>query len=73
FYQAIQHPNAELVTSGIREVEPRGIRTEDGVLHELDVLVLATGFRVDRFLRPIEVVGRDGRSLDDAWEAGPAA
>ena len=49
------------------------MRTRDGVLHELDVLVLATGFRVDRFLRPIEVTGRDGLSLDEAWRSGPAA
>ena len=44
FYAAIQHPNAALVTSGIKGVEPRGIRSEDGELHELDVLVMATGF-----------------------------
>ncbi|MFM7143987.1 MAG: flavin-containing monooxygenase [Alphaproteobacteria bacterium] len=73
FYDAIQRPNAALVVEGIERIEPGGVRTVDGVLHELDVLVLATGFRVDRFLRPIEVVGRDGLSLDDAWESGPAA
>jgi len=73
FYQAIQKSNAALVTEGIRRVEARGVRTRDGHLHELDVLVLATGFRADRFLRPIEVVGRDGRRLDDAWGARPIA
>ncbi len=73
FYAAIQKPNAELVTSGIEHVEPGGVRTRDGRLHELDVLVLATGFRVDRFVRPIEVVGRHGLSLDDAWATRPSA
>jgi cation diffusion facilitator CzcD-associated flavoprotein CzcO len=73
FYQAIQHPNAELVTSDIEHIEPGGVRTRDGRLHELDVLVLATGFRVDRFMRPIEIVGRDGVRLDDAWEKRPIA
>lgn len=73
FYEAIQHPNAELVTSGIERVEPAGVRTADGRLHELDVLVLATGFRVDRFLRPIEVVGRGGVRLDDVWARRPSA
>lgn len=71
FYQAIQQPNALLVTEGIERIEPGGVRTVDGVLHELDVLVLATGFRVDRFLRPIEVTGPDGLTLDHAWEARP--
>jgi cation diffusion facilitator CzcD-associated flavoprotein CzcO len=49
------------------------VRTGDGRLHELDVLVLATGFRVDRFVRPMEVVGRGGARLDDIWRDGPFA
>ncbi len=67
FYDAIQRPNAELVTEAIERIEPEGVRTEDGVLHELDVLVLATGFHADAFMRPMEVIGRDGATLDDAW------
>lgn len=73
FYSAIQSPNAHLVTSPIRSVEAAGVRTVDGRLHQLDVLVLATGFRVDRFLRPIEVTGRDGISLDTVWAKRPSA
>jgi len=73
FYDAIQRPNAELVTEGIERVEPKGVRTRDGRLHELDVLVLATGFRVDRFLRPTEVIGRGGVRLDDVWSERPTA
>ena len=73
FYAAIQRPNAELVTEAIERVEPHGVRTRDGRLHELDVLVLATGFRADRFMRPMQVIGRDGARLDDAWAARPVA
>lgn len=73
FYQAIQKPNAELITEGIERVEPRGVRTRDGRLHELDVLVLATGFRVDRFMRPMQVTGRGGRPLDELWAQRPNA
>jgi cation diffusion facilitator CzcD-associated flavoprotein CzcO len=73
FYEAIQRPNATLVTEGIERVEPAGVRTRDGMLHELDVLVLATGFRVDRFVRPMRVIGRDGVPLDDLWGEGPFA
>ncbi len=73
FYQAIQRPNAELVATGIERIEPAGVRTRDGRLHELDVLVLATGFQVDRFLRPMEVIGRRGRSLEETWAERPVA
>jgi cation diffusion facilitator CzcD-associated flavoprotein CzcO len=73
FYEAIQKPNAELVTEGIERVEAGGVRTRDGRLHALDVLVLATGFRVDRFLRPMQVIGRAGRRLDDLWAQRPVA
>ncbi len=73
FYDAIQHPHAELVTAAIERIEPEGVRTADGELHELDVLVLATGFRTDAFLRPMEVTGRDGVTLRQAWDPRPVA
>jgi cation diffusion facilitator CzcD-associated flavoprotein CzcO len=73
FYDAIQKPNAELVTAGIERVEPGGVRTVDGELHELDVLVLATGFRVDAFMRPMEVTGRNGVTLEKVWADRPVA
>jgi cation diffusion facilitator CzcD-associated flavoprotein CzcO len=73
FYDAIQRPNAELVTTVIERAEPEGIRTIDGRLHELDVLVLATGFKVDAFMRPMAVTGRDGLRLEDLWAKRPGA
>jgi cation diffusion facilitator CzcD-associated flavoprotein CzcO len=73
FYEKVQSPNVSLVTSSIEGIEPGGVRTIDGRLHELDVLVLATGFRVDRFLRPMEVVGIGGQTLDQAWTPRPLA
>ncbi|HSO96490.1 MAG TPA: NAD(P)/FAD-dependent oxidoreductase [Acidimicrobiia bacterium] len=73
FYDAIQQPNAELVTEGIERVEPTGVRTRDGRLHELDVLVLATGFKANAFMRPMELIGRDGVTLERAWAERPNA
>ncbi|MBW2241630.1 MAG: NAD(P)/FAD-dependent oxidoreductase [Deltaproteobacteria bacterium] len=73
FYDAIQRPNAMLVTEEIERIEKSGVRTRDGVLHELDILVLATGFRVESFVRPMQVTGRGGKRLDDVWKDGPFA
>jgi cation diffusion facilitator CzcD-associated flavoprotein CzcO len=73
FYEAIQRPQSHLVTEAIERFEPSGIRTKDGELHELDVVVLATGFHADAFMRPMEVVGRGGTTLDEAWAERPAA
>jgi cation diffusion facilitator CzcD-associated flavoprotein CzcO len=73
FYDAIQKPNAELVTDAIACIEPAGVRTKDGALHELDVLVLATGFKVDAFMRPMDVRGRGGVRLADVWARRPNA
>jgi cation diffusion facilitator CzcD-associated flavoprotein CzcO len=73
FYDAIQKPHAELVTEAIEGVEPAGVRTKDGALHELDVLVLATGFKADAFMRPMVITGRNGVTLDEAWDPRPEA
>jgi len=73
FYDAIQRPNAKLITEGIERIEKSGVRTRDGKLHELDLLVFATGFRVDRFMRPMDIVGRNGTRLEEVWKEGPYA
>lgn len=73
FYPAIQKPNAELVTTAIRHIEPGGVRDADGRLHELDVLVLATGFDGHAFMGPMQVEGPDGLRLADAWAAAAQA
>ncbi len=73
FYPAIQRTNVELITEGVESVEPNGVRTRDGRLHELDALVFATGFHTDRFIRPTEVVGRNGVSLNERWSQRPDA
>ncbi len=73
FYPAIQQPVARLVTQPIEKIEAGGVRTVDGELHALDVLVYATGFDGHAFMRPMEIVGPRGVSLNEAWAAGNEA
>jgi cation diffusion facilitator CzcD-associated flavoprotein CzcO len=73
YYKSVQKPAVEVITEAIDRVEPRGVVTADGTLHEVDLLVLATGFDARAYTRPMEVVGVDGLSLDEAWADGPKA
>lgn len=73
YYEKVQHPDVEVVRDHIERVEPGGVRTSDGVLHTCDVLILATGFHADRFVRPINVIGRDNVELNKVWERRPSA
>ncbi|MDP0400143.1 flavin-containing monooxygenase [Tsukamurella strandjordii] len=73
YYRALQRENVELVTEGITAITGQGVRTADGRLHPADVLVLATGFRAHDYMRPMQVTGREGITLDDAWADGPRA
>jgi cation diffusion facilitator CzcD-associated flavoprotein CzcO len=67
FYPALTKPNVRLETSAIEGIVPNGVRTQDGTVHEADVLIFGTGFRpTDPPLAPF-VTGRDGNTLADAW------
>jgi cyclohexanone monooxygenase len=55
----------------IEAITERGIRTTDRE-HEVDVIVFAIGFdAMTGALSAIDIRGRDGRALRDAWSAGP--
>jgi cyclohexanone monooxygenase len=77
YFQVFNRPNVEAVAikeNPIREVTANGVVTEDGVLHELDVLVFATGFdAVDGNYRRMDIVGRDGLNINDHWDGQPTS
>ena len=73
FYPALQQPNVELVTEPIREIRPHAIVAGDGTEHEVDTIVLGTGFRVTELPISERIRGRDGRTLADAWAGSPKA
>ncbi|MCE9602824.1 MAG: NAD(P)/FAD-dependent oxidoreductase [Gemmatimonadetes bacterium] len=73
YYPALVRPNVEVVTSAVERIGAHAITTADGRTHGIDVLILATGFRVtDPILAPT-IIGRNGRSLADAWQGSPKA
>ncbi len=73
WYPTLAQPHVDVVTDAVADVEPGGVRTADSTLHELDVVILGTGFAATEFLAPMEITGRGGRSLTEAWDGGARA
>ena len=78
YYEVFNLDHVELIdlnATPITRVQLRGIETGDGPesrLHELDVIIYATGFRaVTGELMRMEIVGENGQSLRDKWADGP--
>lgn len=67
WYRALRRDDVELVDGGLREVRGSTLVSNDGRRHEVDAIVLATGFQTLRMLGPMEVVGREGRRLREEW------
>jgi cyclohexanone monooxygenase len=74
YYETFNRPNVRLVdigARGIEEITPTGVRT-NGTHFELDALVFATGFdAMTGTLLRIDIRGRGGRTLREAWADGP--
>ncbi len=66
YYPALGEENVAVVTEGIEEITPEGVRTRDGVLHEVDTIIWGTGFDVPPKRQRV-VVGTTGETLADVW------
>ncbi len=73
YYPALNRDNVELIDHGVSEIRARSVVAQDGTEREVDAIVFGTGFRVTDFLTPLEVTGRDGLDLNDAWRDGAEA
>jgi 4-hydroxyacetophenone monooxygenase len=71
--KALCKPNVELVRAGVDHLEADGVVDSDGVKHEADVIVWATGFRANDLLLPMHIVGRGGADLRERWGIRPRA
>jgi cation diffusion facilitator CzcD-associated flavoprotein CzcO len=73
YLPTLNRDNVDVVTEPIGRVEPDGIRTGDGVLHEVDTIILATGFHVTDTPIATRIRGRGGASLAQTWQGSPRA
>lgn len=72
WFRTLSKPHVKTVIGSVVEVRPEGVVTDDGVEHEADVLIWATGFDVVNLLAPMKVQGRGGRLLHDEWDGDDA-
>lgn len=73
YLAALQADNCELVTWPIARIGTSGVMTCEGVEHTADVIICATGYEVTKTAPPIDIVGRDARSLNVEWARGAFA
>ena len=72
WFRTLTRDNVELITERAAEIRGSRVVAADGTEHEADVLVLATGFDVVRFLAPMQITGRSGQKLEEVWDVDNA-
>jgi cation diffusion facilitator CzcD-associated flavoprotein CzcO len=68
YYEAVQLPNAHVIKGQIARIVPDGVVMADGTHVKLDVLVYATGFDAHAYMRPMDVTGLNGTTIDETWK-----
>ena len=72
WFRTLMRDDVELVNDRVARVEPDAVVTASGAVHEVDVIVLATGFQPNKYLWPMTITGR-GVVLDEVWGEDPRA
>lgn len=73
YYAALRSPKVTLVPHGVKGLTRTGAVDANGDEHNLDVIVLATGFDAANYLGNYEVRGQDGTELHSTWQGEPEA
>jgi len=68
YYSTLTLPQVELHSDRIVHVGDNKIVTENGNSAQIDVLILATGFKFQDFFDPMKIVGKDSTDLIAAWK-----
>ena len=73
-FDAMLRDDFTLVDGGVERLTKDGVVASDGSEYPVDVVAFATGFRSNDYLWPMEIIGRDGRRLEELWaKDGPRA
>lgn len=67
WFRTVRRDDVTLVTDGVERITARGVCTTSGEVHEVDIIVWATGFKALQFLWPMQIRGASGKTLTDQW------
>lgn len=73
YYRALKSPKVRLVPHAVKGLSARGAVDADGEEHQLDMIVLATGFQAHQYLSTYKVSGENGVDLHERWADGAEA
>ena len=73
WYPTLARPDVDVVGAGVEAMTATGVGLSDGRTVDADVVVWCTGFTATEYLAPIEITGRGGRTIREAWADGPEA
>jgi cation diffusion facilitator CzcD-associated flavoprotein CzcO len=73
YYPTLKRPHVRVETGRIVRITESAVVTADGIEHEVDTIIFATGFKIADGLRQTAVSGRDGVKLADLWRGGVEA
>jgi len=71
WYPALAKPNVTLVPHGVKAIEGSRVIATDGSSHEVDTIILGTGFEISAPPIAQRIKGRSGVSMADRWRGSP--
>lgn len=72
FYPSLLRDNVELIPHAVDSVNATGLVDMSGTQHDIDVLVMSTGFK-SSFASTFDLTGHNGVDLHDTWQGDEQA
>ncbi|KAJ6255883.1 hypothetical protein Dda_9342 [Drechslerella dactyloides] len=75
YIRTLQSSKIQLTRDDVTTLSPGKVHTSSGAEYPADVVVLATGYKTNDWIAPMDIVGRKGEHLTEHWSklGGPAA
>lgn len=73
YYATLGRPNVHLIPHAVKGLTTHGAIDANGDQHDLDVIVMATGFDAANYLGNFTVTGEGGVELHEQWVGEPQA